>query len=464
MSLDAAPVLPGETLAGKYRVERILGRGGMGIVVAARHLELDERVAIKFLLRKNDETAVARFQREARAAAKVKSEHVCRVYDVARLETGEPYLVMEYLDGIDLADRLRTEHKLPVAKVAAWMIEACSALAEAHAMGIVHRDLKPANIFLARRLDDTFTVKVLDFGISKMTSVDGMTSTTAVMGTPLYMSPEQVASAKEVDQRTDVWSLGVIMYELASGKPPFSADSIIQLSVKIREQELPPLDTGDAAFDAIVTKCLAKDPNARWPSVGELAKALAPIAGPSSVELATRAARTSATAKSALAETVRDEDEQKEEASAPVEQATLEPLSTAAKADDPPRAATPWGRVALLGAVGVATVRLVMRLSGTHDQPPPSTPSAAVADVAAPPPPIASSSAIPEIAPSAPPSAEPSKTAAVKPRPVVATAVSAATAPTASAAVTASAEPVAPAPTTSAKKKRELDRDDPYAH
>ena len=126
MSLDVAPVLPGETLAGKYRVERILGRGGMGIVVAARHLELDERVAIKFLLRKDDDGAVARFQREARAAAKVKSEHVCRVYDVGRLETGEPYLVMEYLDGVDLADRLRADGKMPVAKVATWMIESAT--------------------------------------------------------------------------------------------------------------------------------------------------------------------------------------------------------------------------------------------------------------------------------------------------------------------------------------------------
>lgn len=277
-----APVLPGETLAGKYRVERILGRGGMGVVVAARHLELDERVAIKFLLRKNDPIAVERFLREARAAAKVKSQHVCRAYDVGRLETGEPYLVMEYLDGVDLAERLAAGGPLGVELVARWIIEVCAALGEAHAHGIVHRDLKPANLFLAKRSDGTEHVKLLDFGISKLPSAEGMTATSATMGTPIYMSPEQVESARDVDARTDVWSLGVIMYELVSGKPPFAGDSLIQLSVNIRESEAPSLSgvapDVPAGFEAIVAKCLAKDPAARWGSVGELASALAPFA------------------------------------------------------------------------------------------------------------------------------------------------------------------------------------------
>src|SRR3954452_10790259 len=191
--ISAAPVLPGETLAGKYKVERVLGKGGMGIVVAARHLELDERVAIKFLLGERSSAGVDRFLREARAAAKVKGEHVCRVFDFGRLETGEPYIVMEYLEGPDLARKLASQGPQPVPAVVGWIIEACDALAEAHAIGIVHRDLKPANVFLANRTDGSSCAKILDFGISKL-AAETMTSTATVMGSPLYMSPEQMES------------------------------------------------------------------------------------------------------------------------------------------------------------------------------------------------------------------------------------------------------------------------------
>lgn len=471
MNGDAvAPVLPGETLAGKYRVERILGRGGMGIVVAARHLELDERVAIKFLLRKDDPAAVERFIREARAAAKVKSEHVCRVYDVSRLETGEPYLVMEYLDGVDLADRLRVEGRVAIANVARWMIEICAALAEAHALGIVHRDIKPANVFLAKRSDETSTVKVLDFGISKLPTAEGaMTSTAAVIGTPLYMSPEQIASARDVDARTDIWSLGVIMYELVSGKPPFAGDSLIQLSVKIREAELPPLESGDARFDEVVAKCLKKDPAARWSTVGELAAELAPIAGGASVDLAKRLTRTLSTATAALAETVPDpRDEHVTPAPAP-EHATLEPLSSARMPEERPKRSFPSrAAIALALAVGglVVAARLATREPATAQE----GVSTVVADVAPPPPSTTVSAALPpDPTPSAIDSSAPSKPLdAAKPR-ATTPATPAMTVTTAPVVVDAAAPVVAPAasaepePATTIKKKRALDRGDPYA-
>lgn len=467
---DAAPVLPGETLAGKYRVERVLGRGGMGIVVAARHLELDERVAIKFLLRRDDPVAVERFVREARTAAKVKSEHVCRVYDVARLATGEPYLVMEYLDGIDLSNRLRAEGRLPIADVARWMIELCAALADAHALGIVHRDLKPANVFLAKRADATFTVKVLDFGISKLPSSEGMTSTTAVIGTPIYMSPEQVASSRDVDHRSDIWSLGVIMYELVSGRPPFAGDSLIQLSVKIREADLPPLESGDRRFDAIVARCLAKERDARWSSVQELAAVLAPFAGePPSTDLARRASR-APTALSppelALAVTALDERGAPRADADGHAQRTLEPLSHA-KASDPAHT-KPWPRMTLtVGVVLVASLGLVgVKVTGGEPAAPPMAADPPPASTSAADPPPASTSAN-DVLPAEPPSAS-APVASTSPAPPPAKPCATKTVASTTAAFDASATSPAARPTPkeetpSAKKRRELDRGDPLA-
>jgi eukaryotic-like serine/threonine-protein kinase len=280
--IGAAPVLPGETLADKYRVERVLGRGGMGIVVAARHLELDERVAIKFLLGERSDSGVERFLREARAAAKVKGEHVCRVFDFGRLETGEPYIVMEHLEGTDLARKLEHEGAQPAGLAVGWIVEACDALAEAHAIGIVHRDLKPANIFLAERTDGSACAKVLDFGISKLSKAETMTGTATMMGSPVYMSPEQMESARDVDARSDVWSLGVMLYELIAGKPPFIGESMVQLSVMVRERREEPLEIAKPGVPEglarVVTKCLEKRPEDRFTSVADLAAALAPFA------------------------------------------------------------------------------------------------------------------------------------------------------------------------------------------
>ncbi|MEZ4313007.1 MAG: serine/threonine-protein kinase [Polyangiaceae bacterium] len=239
---------PGDILNGKYRVDKVLGAGGMGVVVAATHLHLEEKVAIKFLLpdAAKSKDVVERFKREGKAAVKIKSEHVARVSDVGELDNGAPFMVMEFLQGQDLSEMVETQGALPVAAAIEYVLQACEALAEAHALGIVHRDLKPANLFLSHRADGSPCIKVLDFGISKIlssVSSPGMTKTTAVMGSPLYMSPEQMKSSKDVDHRTDIWSLGAILYELLSGNPPFIADTMPQLCLMILQDPLPPLHT-----------------------------------------------------------------------------------------------------------------------------------------------------------------------------------------------------------------------------
>ncbi|HEX3762946.1 MAG TPA: serine/threonine-protein kinase, partial [Kofleriaceae bacterium] len=221
---------PGTVLAGKYRIERRLGRGGMGLVLAAEHIELRSVVAIKCLhdayARRSD--VVMRFLREARASARLQSEHVCRVFDVDRLDTGVPYLVMELLHGRDLAQVLRATGPLDPATVAAYLVQACDAIGEAHAAQIVHRDLKPSNLFLTRRRDGAPLIKVLDFGVAKAPEEGSpvLTDASTVVGSPRYMAPEQIRAARIADARSDIWSLGVILYELVSGRPPFEGASL----------------------------------------------------------------------------------------------------------------------------------------------------------------------------------------------------------------------------------------------
>ena len=280
----AGGVREGEVLAGKYRVERVLGLGGMGVVVAAHHLVLDERVALKFLLpgASSNPELVARFIREARAAAKIKSEHVARVTDFGQLEDGSPYIVMEYLEGSDLASYLAREGPLPAAKAVDFVLQACEALAEAHGLGIVHRDLKPANLFCVQRGDDQLAIKVLDFGISKFTQTDpvshSLTQTSALMGSPLYMSPEQMQSAKTVDARADIWSLGIILFELLTGKPPFDSPLVTELVFKIATEPAPLLRSlrpgAQEGLERVIARCLLRDRAARFQTVGALAVAL----------------------------------------------------------------------------------------------------------------------------------------------------------------------------------------------
>lgn len=284
------PFPPGTVLAGKYRVERLLGEGGMGWVVVATHLQLEQRVALKFMRASHAATspeATIRFLREARAAARIQSEHVARVSDVGTLEGGVPYLVMEYLEGRDLDSLLQSTPSLPIAEAIDYAMQACEGLGEVHAAGIIHRDLKPANLFLARRSDGSVRVKLLDFGISKIaaapggTSDGGMTSTQALMGSPLYMAPEQMRSSKGVDARADIWSMGVILYEMLGGRSPFNGETLPHVCARIMAEapdslreirrDVPP------ALEAVVMRCLEKDAQRRFRDVAALAEALAPF-------------------------------------------------------------------------------------------------------------------------------------------------------------------------------------------
>jgi serine/threonine protein kinase len=286
----AAGIREGDVLAGKYRVERVLGAGGMGVVVAAHHIQLDEKVALKFLLPEalGDVEAVARFAREARNAVKIKSEHVARVIDVGTLPNGAPYMVMEYLEGGDLAAWIKQRGAMPVEQAIEFVLQACVAVADAHALGIVHRDLKPANLFCVRRSDGQLSVKVLDFGISKLTEGMGtgsgmaMTRTAALMGSPLYMSPEQMRSAKDVDAQTDIWALGIILFELITGRPPFQAGSVTELAIKVNNEATPAIRSVrpdvPSELEAVISKCLQKDRRHRYRNVAELALALLPFA------------------------------------------------------------------------------------------------------------------------------------------------------------------------------------------
>jgi len=291
---EIAGLREGEVLAGKYRVERVLGVGGMGAVVAAHHVQLETRVALKFLLPATLEhpEAVGRFAREARAAVKITSEHVARVFDVGTLESGAPYLVMEFLEGVDLGSRLRQRGPLQIEQAVDFVLQASVAIADAHSLGIVHRDLKPANLFCVPRNDGTLVIKVLDFGISKTTrlsasdAVSSMTQTSAVMGSPLYMSPEQMQSTKDVDAQTDIWAIGVTLYELVTGAPPFTGESYAEIAIRVATAPLAPLRSrrpdAPAGLEEVVGKCLAKDKSRRFSDMAALAEALAAFGSPRS--------------------------------------------------------------------------------------------------------------------------------------------------------------------------------------
>jgi eukaryotic-like serine/threonine-protein kinase len=287
--------LIGMVVAGRYRIDRVLGVGGMGVVVAAEHIELGSTFAIKFLRDGGTPSSEgrARFLREARACAKLRGEHVVRVTDTGMQglghEAGEqtPFMVMELLEGESLGTLLRTKTKLATEECALYTLQACEALAEAHAVGIVHRDLKPDNLFLAKRLDGTPVVKVVDFGISRIEgdALLSATSQSMLMGTPRYMAPEQMRNAHEVDARADIWALGIILYELLAGKPAFDAPSIAQLLTRVQLEPHAPLasllPSLPKALVKAVEDCLAKDPAMRTPTVQAFARALAPFANPS---------------------------------------------------------------------------------------------------------------------------------------------------------------------------------------
>jgi serine/threonine protein kinase len=285
------PFSIGQVIAKKFEITQLLGVGGVGFVVAANHIELSQKVALKFLkpdMLANSQVA-GRFAQEALAAARIRSEHVARVFDVGSLDDGTPFIVMEFLDGRDLFDIITQDGPQPIRNAVDYVLQACEALADAHACGIVHRDIKPENLFLLRRSEGIELIKILDFGISKLALTGSnikskvpLVKTMLPVGSPVYMSPEQIRASKDIDQRTDIWSIGCVLYELLTGAAAFDAPSLTQLSAAILE-----LDPGPPSLkrpevsgelDAIVQRCIEKNPNDRFQNVAELAMALYPHA------------------------------------------------------------------------------------------------------------------------------------------------------------------------------------------
>lgn len=383
----------GDIIDGRYRIERVLGAGGMGVVIEATHTALNERVAMKLLrpqLIANSRLR-ERFLREAQAAAKLKSEYIVRVRDVGILDSGEPYMVMDMLDGADLAALLATKVPLPVEEAVSLILQACEALAAAHKADIVHRDIKPANLFLEQAGHGGVVMKLLDFGISKQQgdSDEALTGTGDIVGSPVYMSPEQLRASREVDARADIWSLGVVLYELLAGCRPFPASSLADLCAKVLNdpplpiQAEPPLPPG---LIAAVTHCLEKDREERFAHVAALAAALAPFAGSNGSAQASRVARTLGKRAPLPSFAERDvvvANEGEEQTAGVVSATTMSGAAAPQLVEVPARAPSSrgwmWGAAAAIAAVIVAIA--VTNLGGTSRSA--ETAAAASADVAA---------------------------------------------------------------------------------
>jgi serine/threonine-protein kinase len=276
----------GDVIAGKYQVLRQLGAGGMGVVLAARHLHLGQIVAVKVLhpARRADATTLARFRREAEAAVRLTSDHAGRVFDFGELPGGAPYIVLEYLDGCSLQTVLEQRGVLPIATAVEYVLQAIDAVMDAHSFGMIHRDIKPDNLFLTRR-GSRSCIKVLDFGVVKCGTLSGsLTATGTTLGSPAYMSPEQMQGAHAVDARADIWSLGAVLYELVTGRLPFEAPSLTEVMDAVATAHpVPPRSLRPelpAEIERAILRCLSKGPSDRFSSVAELAAVLEPYREP----------------------------------------------------------------------------------------------------------------------------------------------------------------------------------------
>jgi len=387
----------GDLLAARYRVEAELGRGGMGVVLAVRHIALGTRMALK-VMRPDlgaEPDALRRFLREARAAASLESDHVVRVFDVGTLDGGEPYLAMEHLEGEDLGRLLAERGRTSVEEAVEFLLQAIDAVAEAHSLGIIHRDLKPSNLFVVDRRDGTTALKVLDFGAAKLVgplaSEDLSGSTRSqLVGTPQYMSPEQLRATPDLDARTDVWSLGVILFRLVSGRLPFDAGSFPELCASIIGGSPPELPDASPELTQVFRRCLAKDREARYASVHELADALRTMA-PERLRTARRLAplRRREVPRACAARTVDTEDMPETLLQRFDADVSSLPGTAAENAEPPAPARRRKAVLVSLVAAGVsAMVVLVFWLRAPARMPPPAPASAGLGAVQAKGPPV----------------------------------------------------------------------------
>lgn len=285
---------PGTVIDDKLRVERVLGEGGMGVVYEVTHVMTHHRRALKLLHAQlgRQQINVERFLREASAAGKIGNPHIVETFDAGRLSTGEPFLLMELLEGESLAARLAAQERMTLSGVADLFAQLCAGVHAAHEAGIVHRDLKPENVFLCTNDDGPF-VKILDFGVSKFderhTAVEQKTQTGATIGTPGYMSLEQIDDSAEVDERSDVYALGVMLYEMLVGEHPYPASSFLQLAKKVAAGTFtPPSEAKPGlpdALDALMAELLTPDREARIASANEVAERLAAISAAQAEEV-----------------------------------------------------------------------------------------------------------------------------------------------------------------------------------
>ncbi len=392
-----AGIRPGDVIAGKFRVERVLGEGGMGYVVSARHIQLGQMVALKFMRAEIlTPEYKSRFLREARNTVRLKSKHVSRVLDVGALDGGAPYMVMEYLEGTDLSELLHKKGPLPPHEACEYILQACEAIAEAHGHNIIHRDLKPANLFLTKGQSGEPIVKVLDFGVSKVLDLgmdddtnpggrprhdrpdSAVTKATDLLGSPSYMAPEQIISARDADARSDVWSLGVILFRLISGKAPFHGASLGELIQQIVHGPIPNLRDAKpdvpAGLEAVVARCLERDKATRLGDVIELARMLAPYAGPVATPSLERiailgpalvAAAPPAPQPSAPSfNSVNSANSARNAWTAPPTRASA--LTDPGRKDLTPRTAAIWGSV-FVAIVGITAVMVALIAGRSHD-------------------------------------------------------------------------------------------------